>query len=205
MKRLNLTPRRKQCAQGCGVWVNLRQRTKASRRLGPLQVKGRSEYRYSHGQKPINLCHVIILETIVEPGISTMVKYSVPWPLPGTARSKQGAVTGKDISGSDYYKSSYDPVCDIALVDRLPTRLLAKFEDADAAQGKNLRGKRPLDFMHGQISRLGLLRHITSCYLPKVPTRTIQIPGYWNFGFALTFTSIHASPPTSKPTWRKRV
>jgi hypothetical protein len=48
MKRLNLTPGGNQCAQGCAVWVNLRQRTKASRRLGPLQVKGRFEYRYSH-------------------------------------------------------------------------------------------------------------------------------------------------------------
>ena len=93
----------------------------------------------------------------MEPGISTMVKYPVPWPLPGKARSKQGAVTGKDISGSDYYKSSYDPVRDIALVDRLPTQLLAKFEDCRCrTRQKSARQKRPLDLMHGQISRLGL-------------------------------------------------
>ena len=71
----------------------------------------------------------------------------------------------------------------------LPTQLLAKFEHADAARGKNLRGKRPLDFMHRQISRL---KPFASRYIllpTKVPNSTIQIPGYWDFGLAFDFHS----------------
>jgi hypothetical protein len=79
---------------------------------------------------------------------------------------------------------------DITLVDGLPTRLLVKFEDADAAQGKNPRP--PGSHAWADLKARGFLRHITSCYLRKVPTQTIQIPGYWDFGFVLTFTSTHA-------------